>query len=305
MPSESGSHHYFDVGEREIRLGLYLTSVGWGVRAAGEVYPASGHPEGYDFQWNRGRILTDTALVFISSGRGEFETHAGNFEWNAGHALLLLPGLWHRYRPSHDVGWTEYWLTLSGEFVSRHWQQWEERLPAKPLAVRAPITFRRDFEKFINSSMRESRRSPGNSGSWPLSPVAAGLDLLGRFVAEHLGDADVPATDDGLEQALRYIRHHLHRPLTVDEIAEAVGMTRRTLERRFAEVLGKSPRQELEWIRVQRAKKLLIESRRPIKEISFECGYLDQRSLIRACHRLLGMTPTDIRKRAVTMANGS
>jgi AraC-like DNA-binding protein len=303
MPLKLGSHHYFDVGEREIGLGLYLTSVGWGVRAAGEHYPAPVHPKEYDLTWTRGRTLTDTALVFISTGKGEFETHAEKSDWNAGQAVLLPPGLWHRYRPAHDVGWTEYWLTLSGEFISRYWQQWEEWMPAKPLAVRAPITFRRGFEKFISTSMQESKSRPGSLGAWQLSHVAASLDLLGRFVAEHLGDVAVPVSHDGLDQALRYIRHHSHRPLTVEEIAASVGMARRTLERRFAEVVGRSPRQELEWMRVQRARKLLTDSRRPIKEISFECGYIEQRSLIRACRRLLGMTPSEIRNQAPPSAS--
>jgi transcriptional regulator GlxA family with amidase domain len=73
-------------------------------------------------------------------------------------------------------------------------------------------------------------------------------------------------------------------------------MTRRTLERRFAEVVGRSPRQELEWLRVQRARKLLEETRRPIKEIAYQCGFREPRGLIRACHRWLGVVPGKLRE---------
>lgn len=289
-------YHYFEVGEREIVTGLYLTSVGWGVVKAGESYPPPGHPEDYDFSWSRGRFLTDTALVFISAGSGEFETREGKSVWLPGQAVLLPPGMWHRYRPHRDRGWTQYWLTFSGESFGRLWQQWEGGLAIQPMPVRAPSTYARDFERFIGTVMR----TVGGRGDYPkqqpLTWLAAALDLLGRFVEEHLKNTPLPHSDDGVDQALRYIRNHSHRPLTVVQVAAAVGMTRRTLERRFAEVVGRSPRQELEWLRVQRARKLLVETRRPIKEIAYLCGFREPRGLIRACHRWLGAVPGKLRE---------
>jgi AraC-like DNA-binding protein len=288
-------YYYFEVGEREIGTGLYLTSVGWGGVLAGESYPASGHPEDYDFSWSRGRVLTDTALVFIGTGRGEFETRLEKADWLPGQAVLLPPGLWHRYRPLRDTGWSEFWLTLSGELTGRLWQQWEGALPIRPLTVPGAAAFGRDFERFIATVMRESVGKPGHARPQPLTWVAAGLDLLGRFIEEHLEGAPVSVSDDGVDQALRFIRNHSHRPLTVQQVAAAAGMTRRTLERRFAQAVGHTPRQELEWLRVQRARKLLMETRRPIKEIAFLCGFREQRGLIRACRRWLGMAPGKLR----------
>jgi AraC-like DNA-binding protein len=289
-------HHYFEVGEREIVTGLYLTSVGWGVVGAGERYPPLGHPEDYDFSWSRGRLLTDSALVFISTGMGEFETRNGESTWLPGQAVLLPPGMWHRYRPLPDRGWTQYWVTFSGESIGRLWQQWEGALAIRPMPVQAPSAFARDFERFIGTVLRSARGKGDEPRPQPLTWLAAGLDLLGRFVEEHLENTPPLLSEDGVDQALRYIRNHSHRPLTVQQVAAAAGMTRRTLERRFAEVVGRSPRQELEWLRVQRARKLLLETRRPIKEIAFLCGFREPRGLIRACHRWLGVVPGKLRE---------
>jgi AraC-like DNA-binding protein len=293
-------HHYFEVGEREIAAGIYLTSVGWSGVSAGGAYPALWHPQDYDFTWQRGRVLTDTALVFIAAGRGDFETRAENSEWPPGHAVLLPPGLWHRYRPARDTGWQEYWLTLSGEITGRLWQQWEGSLPVRPLPLRAPAAFARNFERFIATILRESGRvgSQPPPKTQPLTWIAAGLVLLGKFVEEHLEHAAAPASDDGADRALRYIHNHSHRPLSVEQVAAAAGMTRRTLERRFTELVGRTPREELEWVRVQRARRLLAETRRPIKEIAFLCGFREQRGLIRACQRLLGAAPGKLRHAA-------
>lgn len=289
-------YHYFEVGEREIVTGLYLTSVGWGVVGVGESYPPPGHPEDYDFSWSRGRFLTDTALVFISKGSGDFETREEISTWLPGQAVLLPPGMWHRYRPLRNSGWTQYWVTFSGESIGRLWQQWEGALAIRPMGVRAPSTYARDFERFIGTVMRAAREKGDNAKPQPLTWLATALDLLGRFVEEHLENTPLPLSDDGIDQALRYMRNHSHRPLTVQQWAAAVGMTRRTLERRFAEVVGRSPRQELEMLRVQRARKLLVETRRPIKEIAYLCGFREPRGLIRACHRWLGAVPGTLRK---------
>lgn len=288
-------YHYFEVGERDLAAGVYLTSVGWGGVARGGAYPASGHPEDYDFTWSRGRVLTDTALVFIATGRGEFETREGVFGWQAGRALLLPPGLWHRYRPLREHGWTEYWLTLSGELVGRLWQQWEGALPVRPLPLRRPVVFRREFESFIGAVMREAGDARGGVWSQPLTWKAAGLGLLGGFVEEHLEERHEPQVGDDLEKALRFLQSHAHRPLGVSQIAAAAGVTRRTLERRFAESIGRSPRDHLEWLRVQRARKLLVETRRPVKEIAYLCGFRESRGLIRACRRWLDRAPGAIR----------
>lgn len=293
--SVKAGYHYFEVGERDLAAGIYLTSVGWGGVARGGAYPAAGHPEDYDFAWSRGRVLTDMALVFIASGRGEFETREGMITWSPGHAVLLPPGLWHRYRPQREHGWTEYWLTMSGELVGRLWQQWTGGLPVRPLPLCRPVVFRREFERFIAKVMREAGKPVGGGRPQPLTWTAAGLGLLGSFVEEHLEDRPGLPGGDDLEKALRFLQGHAHRPLGVNQIAAAAGVTRRTLERRFAESIGRSPRDHLEWLRVQRARKLLVETRRPVKEIAFLCGFRESRGLIRACRRWLDRAPGTIR----------
>lgn len=289
-------YHYFEVGERDLAAGMYLTSVGWGGVSGGVSYPATGHPEDYDFTWSRGRVLTDTALVFIATGKGEFETREGRSDWHAGRAVLLPPGLWHRYRPQSDSGWTEYWLGLSGELVGRLWQQWEGALPVRPLPMRQPVHFRRQFDRFIGMVMKEARRTPGGIHPQPLTWTAAGLGLLGGFIDEHLEEQVEPQGGDDLERALRFLQNHAHRPLGVNQIAAATGVTRRTLERRFAESIGRSPRDHLEWLRVQRARKLLVETRHPVKEIAYLCGFRESRGLIRACRRWLNSAPGEVRR---------
>jgi AraC-like DNA-binding protein len=290
-------HHYFNVGEREIETGIYLTSAGCVRVNAGQNYPQPGHPADYDFSWSRGRVLTDTALVFICNGEGRFETRTLDYAWQPNEAVLIPPGLWHRYRPKRETGWTEFWLTISGEMVGRLWQQWEGRLAIQPLAIADPAVFGRNFERFLRNTITEECEISAGSNRQALTLVAAALSLLGEFVEQHLGESTAPVSDDIVERARRYIWNHSHRPLGVPQIAAAAGVTRRTLERHFTSAVGRTLRQELESVRVQRARKLLEKTTRPIKEIGYLCGFREPRALIRACHRWIGEGPRAIRLR--------
>ena len=57
--------------------------------------------------------------MYISEGSGLFETDKMTARLSAGDALLLYPGLWHRFQPDRAVGWHEHWVGFSGETVER------------------------------------------------------------------------------------------------------------------------------------------------------------------------------------------
>lgn len=72
------------------------------------------------FEWVTGRVLGAFQVVWIAAGTGEFESQAsGLVSLEAGMAVLLFPGVWHRYRPHAETGWTEKWVELGGEAIDR------------------------------------------------------------------------------------------------------------------------------------------------------------------------------------------
>ena len=73
-----------------------------------------------NFAWQRGRILQEYQIVYVHAGQGQFESHAaGPRTVPAGTAILLFPGVWHRYRPDPTTGWEEYWIGFAGEDAER------------------------------------------------------------------------------------------------------------------------------------------------------------------------------------------
>lgn len=98
---------YFPAGPHEEAWTVHVSSVGHACIKAGHPYPPPKHPHDRDFTWDRGRVLSALQLVAVSKGHGIFEWRTGATEIHAGDVLVLQPGVWHRYRPAAESGWTE------------------------------------------------------------------------------------------------------------------------------------------------------------------------------------------------------
>lgn len=96
--------------------------------------------------------------------------------------------------------------------------------------------------------------------------------------------------------ALTFIANNCHRTLQVDDVANAVNTSRRTLYRRFDQVLGRSVRDEIARRRNQHIKKLLLQSQQPLAEIAEQCGFSSASHFARYFRKEVGQTPTRFRK---------
>jgi LacI family transcriptional regulator len=99
--------------------------------------------------------------------------------------------------------------------------------------------------------------------------------------------------------AIRYIRQHACDPCTVDDVLREVPVTRRTLERQFAQQLGRSPYDEIAKVRVETARRLLLQPDMPIPTIAERCGYSAVQSFNRAFLQRAGITPAAFRRQSL------
>ncbi len=276
---------YLPVSSREIRRGIYVTAIGRQTYAPGAPYPVSGHPDDYSFDWRRGRILSDFAVVLVDQGGGEFEARVpGRVKWRTGEVLLLPPGVWHRYRPNVKTGWTERWLCLNGDFLFR--LRAKGLFPAQPL-LRALANAR----AFTAAWTRVRAMAEKNT----LHLAARALEVLALALESaelgHVGVAYDSTPDAVVNKALEFIWYNCHRPLDVTLVAQHAAVTRRTLERLFATVQRRGIAKEIEWARLQRARQLLGETSMSIKEVGFVAGFSGPTRLIRVFKKRFGVTP--------------
>lgn len=106
-----------------------------------------------------------------------------------------------------------------------------------------------------------------------------------------------PTVDDGwLAPLLSWTVAHLHRPLATADLAARADVSIRTVERRFAEALGMSPKQWLLHQRIRRAQQLLETTDRTVDRIAESCGFGSPASLRANFARIVGVAPSAYRR---------
>lgn len=109
-------------------------------------------------------------------------------------------------------------------------------------------------------------------GEWPSStPLRIEMPPLGVVSRR---STDITAMEDPrLARALSWIREHKGRDMDVEQVAAHAGISRRLLELRFKEQLGRSPYQEILRRRVDHARELLLRTDWPIGRVAGEAGF--------------------------------
>jgi LacI family transcriptional regulator len=118
-----------------------------------------------------------------------------------------------------------------------------------------------------------------------------------HVVSRH--STDVTAVEDETVQAaLQYVREHAWASISVAGVADAIAVSRRLLERRFREILGRSVLEEIHRLRVDRAKELLVDTHLPIETVAAQSGFSSTRRLDVVFGKLAGTSPTSYRRQS-------
>jgi transcriptional regulator GlxA family with amidase domain len=104
-----------------------------------------------------------------------------------------------------------------------------------------------------------------------------------------------PHTDQKIRQVEEYLQDNFSRPLSIDELARHVGMSRRNFLRRFKAATGAMPGSYLQMFRVSAARQMLEESLTPVQRIASAVGYDNVTFFRQVFRRYTGVTPAEYR----------
>jgi LacI family transcriptional regulator len=109
--------------------------------------------------------------------------------------------------------------------------------------------------------------------------------------------SEIMAIDDvDLVEALTFIRHHACEDIGVEDVLKAVPLSRSTLERRMRMALGRSPREEILRVKLDRVRKLLIETDLKLESIAVRTGFGHSQLLCERFKQKFGLTPGQYRQ---------
>lgn len=103
-----------------------------------------------------------------------------------------------------------------------------------------------------------------------------------------------------LSDAVELMRTSLDTPLSLDQIAEHLGISERQLERLFQENLHTTPKRHYTEMRLERARSLLLQTEMSVIEVAIACGFGSSGHFTRAYRTAFGITPREQRGRIST-----
>ena len=194
---------------------------------------------------------------------------------------------------------------LDGREVTAHWNDIQRLEDQFPLAlVRRDKIFVRDSNLFTCAG------------------VSAGIDLCLSLVAEDWGSelavtvakrlivyihreggqsqsspflALRPEENSIVTTVMRYVNEHISEAISMEQLADAVSVSRRTFSRIFAKYAAVTPAVFVEQVRVDHARKMLENTDAPLKTIAFNCGFRNSTHMRMIFSRRLNTTPKEYR----------
>lgn len=116
-----------------------------------------------------------------------------------------------------------------------------------------------------------------------------------RFYSEF--DPRTRHGDRAILKAQRWLLTQRERPVSVVDIAQQADLEPRTFLRRFVAATGMKPSEYQQRLRITRAREMLEFSQASIEEISWTLGYGDVGGFRRVFRKVMGLTPSDYRRR--------
>ena len=111
------------------------------------------------------------------------------------------------------------------------------------------------------------------------------------FMASQINDATTA-------RILKYVTEHIDTPdLKIDDIADAMGMSRSVLYTKIKQQLGMTPIDFVRHVRIMRACELLKDTDEPLSSVAFAVGFSDPKYFSKVFKRETGIVPTEYRER--------
>lgn len=152
------------------------------------------------------------------------------------------------------------------------------------------------------SSVELDGREAGYRAAQMLDALLAGEKPHSPYWVQPLGvqvrqSTDVTISQDAVvTEALRYIRAHCDEPITVEDVLAVAGVSQTTLEVRMRRAIGKTPHAAIQGERIDRSKRMLIESNATIGQIAQSCGFARQERFNVVFKRETGISPGQYRR---------
>ncbi len=260
---------------------LYITDIGY--------YPQARH-----HYRERPSGSTQFILIYCVEGQGEIRLNETTHMISADQFFIIPAGMSHAYHSDEQNPWSIYWIHFSGLKSGNY-----SRFAGQPLAIErgktSRISYRVDlFSEIFRNLDRGFSIETLEYINLCLPHLLSSFTHLSQFrLIKESGEKDPVA------QSINFMLEQLTKKLKLEEIAAETGLSASYFSRLFVNRTGHSPIDYFIQLKIQRACRLLDNSKWMIADVAREMGFDDQFYFSRVFRKVMGMTPGEYRKRGV------
>ena len=288
---KNSSVNYPITSEEDELWGLTITTVGRQNISEQENYPPEKHPVGYYFNVDKGRILNEYQLLYITNGNGVFTY--GNSKQSCliteGKMFFLTPGVWHTYKPLENSGWNEYWIGFKGEII--------EKIVKEGFFLNKNPVFNIGMnEEIIDLYYKAIEIANEERSGFQQALSGIVMNILGLMYYRNKTRAfEDEELINKINKAKVIMREDVYKNITAEDISKSLGISYSGFRRAFKELTGTSPSKYMLELKLNEAKLLLYNTNLPIKEISYSLNFENPDYFPIFFKKRTGKTPSEYR----------
>lgn len=243
------------------------------------------------FSWGPG-IRNHYLIHYIVNGKGILQKNDHIFHLQAGDCFLVYPDEECMYQADEKEPWEYSWVGFAGVDA-------EPIIKAAGFVPEEPLLRQLQNGDALDRQIHHIFDARGNT-------FASSVEMSGRLytaLACLLKNAGVRTMDnsynDYVKAAMDYMQSHYSYPITIQEVADYVGVSRSHLFRAFQQCTHQSPKEYLTSLRIEEACRMLDDTTLSITVIANSLGFDNSLYFSKVFRKAMGCSPTEYAHRHV------
>ena len=239
------------------------------------------------YQWGPG-VRDPYLLHYIISGKGTYQVIGKSFNLKAGVSFLVYPNTEVTYYADSEAPWEYAWVGFTGSDAAMI-------LQATDFSKTKPYIKSTPYGEDIHRQLLHIYDARGNEFEHAVEMTGRLYTTLALFMHGATSNNVQNTANTYVQKSTEYISSNYSYPITVEDIAAYVGLSRSHLFRSFQSVLGQSPKEYLTDFRIKQSCYLLEHSNLSITAIANSIGFDNSLYFSKTFHKKKGMSPKEYR----------
>ncbi len=281
---------YLIVSDKDHKYGLSVNTVGFQSIQPNTLYPLSEHPSGYYFNAQKGRVLREYQLVYITKGKGKISFDSNSeITISKGQVIMIFPDQWHTYHPVLDVGWNEYYIGFEGSIIDNLVQN--EFIACENQVL--DVGFNEELVNLFSRAIEVAANDKVGSQQY-LSGIV--MHMMGLILSVSQNKIfEVGDVVQKIEQAKIIMNENVYKTVDPEELAQKLNFSYSWFRKVFKDYTGYAPAKYFQELKLRKAKHLLVSTSHSVKEIAFMLDYNSTEHFFSLFKKITGYTPMEYR----------